>query len=74
MLYPASVPSPLSGEQRAFFYRGRVGLRAQIKEICDFSQIKSLTDLEKSTTEVIWQNFERLVGAMYSNKTIFLWK
>jgi len=35
------------------------------KEISDFAQIKSLSDLERTSSEVIWQNFERLTGYIF---------
>ena len=35
------------------------------KEICDFAQIKSLSDLERTSNEVIWQNFERLTAYIF---------
>ena len=35
------------------------------KEIAGFAQIKSISDLERISTEVIWQNFERLTGYIF---------
>lgn len=50
-----SIPiKPLSREKRK-----------SEKEICDFAQIKCLSDLERVSSEVIWQNFERLTAYIF---------
>lgn len=43
----------------------RKGNEKSENEICDFAQIKSISDLERASLEVIWQNFERLTAYVF---------
>lgn len=41
------------------------GEQKEEKEISDFAQIKSISDLERASFIVIWQNFERLAAYIF---------
>lgn len=43
----------------------RKGKNKSEKEISDFAQIKCLSDLERASREVIWQNFEKLTAYIF---------
>lgn len=43
----------------------RKGKNKSEKEISDFAQIKCLSDLERASREVIWQNFEMLTAYIF---------
>lgn len=35
------------------------------KEICDFDQIKCISDLKRASSDVVWQNFEKLTAYIF---------
>jgi hypothetical protein len=39
------------------------------KQICHFEDIKCIEDLDRVSTEVVWQNFERLTAFIFEENS-----